>query len=123
MQEIVSVALDVASYAESNPHEVVGRPERCGNCGCQRFDRHGTYERGLRELTRVIQILVARFLCLDCYRTTSRLPDFALTYRLMALPLVAQYFGSTAQGRAGFEREDLMRRYWRRWVGWCPVLT
>ena len=122
MQELVTVAMDVASYAASDPHEVVGKPQSCGHCGEKRFDRHGTYERGLCELSRVIQILVARFLCLGCYRTTSRLPDFALSYRLMALPVVERFFTSPPETRANFSQGELLGRYWRRWVRWHPVL-
>ena len=116
------MGMDVASYAAIDPHQVVGKPERCGHCGEQRFDRHGTYERGLCELSRVMQILVARFLCLGCYRTTSRLPDFALTYRLMALPVVEQFFTTEPATRANFSHGELLARYWRRWVRWWPEL-
>jgi hypothetical protein len=122
MQQLVSVAMDVCSYAASDPHEVVGKPECCGQCGGRQFARHGTYERGLRELSKIIQILVARFLCLDCRRTTSRLPDFALSYRLMALPVVERFFQSAPDVRANFSQVELLARYWRRWVRWCPEL-
>jgi len=116
------VGMDILSYAGCNPHEVVGKPECCGHCGGRDFHRHGTYPRGLCEVSRVLKILVARFLCVICFKTTSRLPNFAISYRLLALALVARYFVSTPEERSGFSHEELLRRYARRWASWCPEL-
>ena len=118
----MSVEMEVERYAELDPHEVVGKPEICGHCGQRRFHRHGTYRRWICEVTRAIQILVARFLCPGCYQTTSRLPDFGLSYRIMALPVVNRYFSSKQEARVSFSHGELLGRYWKRWLGWCPQL-
>jgi transposase-like protein len=123
MQQLVRLKLSPQDYLRTDPHNVVPHPDRCRLCGhAHRLHRHGTYSRGLLILAKVVAILVARFRCPQCRRTTSLLPDFALSYRLLPLALVDAFFRASAKGRSRLPRADLLARYRRRWQRWWPTL-
>lgn len=125
MQRIYRCSLTPEEYSLSSAHLAVvpeGSCPRCGEVGP--LHRHGSYERGITTaMGKVIEIPIARFLCLGCGRTISYLPDFALSYRLIQ----AATFEAFLEGR--WDRRDvqswaeLLRQYRRRmWMHGAELL-
>ncbi len=123
MQQVIRIGLSPQEYSELSPHQVMSAPLECGICGwVGRLQRHGKYGRWLQSALKLLKIAVARFLCPGCGGTTSLLPDFALSYRLMEIKLVDLYFRAESQRRVDFAFGDLLRGYLRRWEKWWPDL-
>lgn len=113
MQTLCEVKIETYLAAD-NPFDVVSRPgvcERCGHEGC--FHRHGTYPRYIWKWL----VKVARFVCSRCRLTVSMLPQFVLPYRHLLVDAVDRYFRADHEARLGMSDGDLLRRYWRQWVG------
>jgi hypothetical protein len=85
MQVIEPTELDVEGYVREQWHLKVRPRECCVGCGkAAKQHRHGVYWRDVvSRAGRLVTIAVARFLCTACGMTTSHLPKFALTYRLL----------------------------------------
>lgn len=90
-------------------------PARCLGCGHSKLHRHGFYGRDVIEGGRPWRIIIPRFLCVRCFRTSSCLPSFALPYRLLATATIQAFL----QGRSslpGNAREGhRLRSCHRRW--------
>lgn len=115
MQRIVCLKMTAQEYARQRPHEVVSTPLECVACGRPgRLHRHGIYARWFWS-HQLLEISVARFLCPGCGRTTSLLPDFALSYRLIDIKIVDLFFRAEEALRRDFSFAELLRSYWRRW--------
>jgi len=113
MQALCEVSVD-AYLAAGNPFDVVSRPEVCERCGRRDcFHRHGTYKRYVWDK----QVKVARFLCVLCRLTVSLLPAFVLPYRSRLVKNVDAYFMATDEQRREMPDMDVLRAYWRQWVG------
>jgi hypothetical protein len=124
MQVIVRTQHTVESYVEHKGHESLLPPERCGCCG--RFGAlraHGWYSRWTTNAKGGdVFFNVARFLCAGCRKTTSCLPSFAQTYRLVANATV-QAFVEGVRDRLDVQRhEGVLKRYLKRFEGWCSTL-
>ena len=86
MQIIIAYDGGPEDYAREEAHRRVERPEACPNCGktsgilvlCY-YDRWVACS----DLRQLMMIKVRRFRCPACRVSTSMLPDFALTYRLV----------------------------------------
>lgn len=103
MQRLIRIGLSPQEYSELLPHQVMSAPLECGICGwVGRLQRHGKYWRWLQSALKLLKIAVARFLCPECGGTTSLLPDFALSYRLMEIELVDLYFRAESKQRGDF---------------------
>ena len=116
MQRIHPCALTPEEYAAGKGHLEVKMELACPQCrGRRRLHRHGSYERGVTTRAGpVIRILVARFLCLGCRRTTSYLPSFALSYRVVQAATLEAYLEGK-RGRADVERWlEVLGNYVRR---------
>lgn len=108
--------MTIEEYRASYPHDLVSAPLKCAGCGSnKRLNRNGVYARWCADGKETYRIRVARFLCTACWRTTSLLPDFALSYRLLCLGLVDLYFRAEAKVRVAFAHADLLKSYWKRW--------
>ena len=112
MQQLCEVKIETYLAAD-NPFDVVSRPDVCERCkdGC--FHRHGTYWRYVQKK----HVKVARFLCAVCGLTVSMLPMFVLPYRSRLVEAVDRYFRAGHEARIEMGDGDLLRRYWRQWVG------
>ena len=113
MQQLCEVKVETYLAAD-NPFDVVSRPDVCDRCqegDC--FHRHATYWRYVEKK----HVRVARFLCKVCGLTVSLLPVFVLPYRNQLVETVDRYFGAAVEARAVMGNGDLLRRYWRQWVG------
>jgi hypothetical protein len=103
-----------AYLTAGNPFDVVSRPELCERCGGRDcFHRHCTYKRYIGNK----QVKVARFLCVLCRLTVSLLPAFVLPYRSRLVKNVDAYFKAPNDRRREMSDAELLRRYWREWVG------
>ncbi len=123
MQKVIRIEMSPQEYSELSPHQVMSAPLECGICGrVGRLHRHGKYERWLQLALKLLKIAVARFLCPGCGGSTSCLPDFALSYRLMEIETVDLYFRAESRRRVHFAFGDLLRGYLRRWEEWWPDL-
>ena len=68
------------------------RPQQCPQCGAQRpLTAHGFYTRTLVDSAFDGPIQVRRYLCEDCLRTVSLLPEFALPYLRSSLVVIAAF--------------------------------
>ena len=121
MQCIHPCALTPEQYNATEAHRQV-RPGpvclRCEKAGP--LHRHGCYPRGVTgSVGQVLEILVARFLCVACGGTLSFLPSFAQSYRLVQ----AATFEAFLEGK--FARRDVqswatvLRCYERRMAGYA----
>jgi transposase-like protein len=116
MQRIHPCALTPEEYAAGKKHLEIGAELACPRCGTKRgWHRHGSYERGVTtSVGTVIRILVVRFLCLGCRGTTSYLPSFALSYRVVQAATFEAYLEGK-RGCADVERWlEVLRNYVRR---------
>ena len=106
MQQIQSVPLCPPDYARSDFQDQIVAPSQCPQClDNHGLHRHGRYLRSVSWCLRIVSIWVARFLCRRCRRTVSRLPDWALSYRLVN--------AQTTQRFLDGERTDPEIAHWR----------
>lgn len=116
MQMIERIELDVEGYIREQWHLKVRPRECCVGCGkAAKQHRHGVYWRDVvSKAGQLMRIAVARFLCTGCGVTSSYLPKFALTHRLLgASSLEAFLSGET--GRLDVQRHgELLGRYVRQ---------
>ena len=96
------------------------KPEECRKCRGRHFHRHGSYERGIVwDFGVGIELLkVFRYLCVGCWRTSSLLPRGVVTYRLLALGIIAKHLYDEQNQR----QKDLLAAYRRHWEWWYPKL-
>jgi hypothetical protein len=124
MQVVRRIKLPIEEYVGQEFHKRMRAPEQCPNCG--RFHRlwaHGYYERDSTESTgKALRFLVRRFLCIACKITVSCLPDFAQPYRLVSHPTLEEFLNGRLHRRDVQAREDLLKRYVRRFTDWRPSL-
>src|SRR5271165_1659099 len=139
MQILHPFAGSIQQYAEeiSDPHR--HRPDHCPQCAAQRpLTAHGFYTRTLADVVFDGVIRVRRYLCHDCKRTVSLLPEFALPYLrfsilVISLFLVARLLnGATLQaaaqaaGQPGmpYQRGQFwVRRFQSQADALCPALA
>lgn len=72
------------------------------------------------ELGVLLLILVARFLCPACGRTTSCLPSFGQPYRLMATDTIEAFLLGRMNEPGIAQHQDLLHIYQCRWEERAP---
>ena len=116
MQRIYRCEMSAEGYVASEGHRQVRLEQvypRCGRAG--RLHRHGNYRRGITgAIGQIVMIMVARFLCLKCRRTVSYLPDFALSYRLVAAGTFEAFLDRKRSRLDVLKWEPLLQEYERR---------
>ena len=117
MQQLCEVKIETYLAAD-NPFDVVSRPDVCERCRKGRFHRHGTYWRYIEKK----HVRVTRFLCAVCGLTVSMLPMFVLPYRNQLVETVDRYVRAEHEVRIEMSDGDVLRRYWRQWVGHVEAL-
>jgi transposase-like protein len=124
VQVIYRTALSVEQYIEKGAQAWVKPDLVCRRCGKATVQHsHGTYERAVvGALGEVLVIRVARYLCLGCARTTSYLPNFALSYRLLRREALEAYLDGILGGRDVQRWMDLLHTYRRRMAAHIPEL-
>jgi len=116
MQRIYPCELTAEAYVASEAQRQVMAERVCPRCGRPgRLHRHGNYRRGITGgIGQIVTIWVARFLCLGCRRTVSYLPNFALSYRLVAVGTFEAYLDGMRARRDVRRWEALLQEYERR---------
>lgn len=124
MQVIYHTALSVEQYIEQRAQAWVKPELVCRACGKTTVQHsHGTYERAVvGSLGEVLLIRVARYLCMGCTKTTSYLPNFALSYRLLRLKAFEAYLDGLMGGLDVQRWLDLLNTYRRRMTAHIPEL-
>jgi transposase len=110
-------------YARGGAEQGMARPNACPNCRkCSGLRALGYYSRWVSSLNkqRTTQIRVRRFRCPECHRTTSMLPDFAQTYRLVETDTVDRYFSGSRSGEAVDVWMELLGGYQKRFENRLP---
>ena len=125
MQEIWPTTYSPEHYVQIEGQRQVRPKEHCACCGAATpRHRHGDYERNVvSRAGATMRITVARFRCAECGGTTSCLPSFALTYRLLGPSSFEAYLGSEYGGLDVQRHWDLLRRYERRMTDFAATLV
>jgi len=123
MQLIIEYHGGPEDYVGNQAHLKVARPESCPCCHQSAAMRAlGYYRRWVSSsgIGKIIQISIRRFRCHSCRRTTSLLPDFAQTYRLVETDVVGKHFAEA--DTAGNEKPwaALLGEYLRRFEKQLP---
>jgi transposase-like protein len=124
MQRIYPTALTPEQYVELEWHRQVVGESACPRCGKSRgMHRHGVYERGVTgAFGQEVRILIARYRCQGCGRTMSYLPDFAMSYRLVAVGTFEAYLDGQVNRRDVQSRQSLLEDYRRRMLRYARAL-
>lgn len=80
------------STAENNS------PAKCPWCGYHVLHRHASYTRKVYTETRCFKVVVPRFICTSCKRTTSRLPDIVGSFQPMSWSVHEQVYAKSETG-------------------------
>ena len=125
MQIIFRFAGDPESYIAGDCQTKVAPPKRCPHCGRKKcMQALGYYYRGISAAVsgEILTFWIRRFLCRRFGFTVSMLPDFAQPYRLVRNSTVQKAFSGECPDIDVIRWNHLLKRYWRRFVSWFPVL-
>ena len=125
VQVIFQFTGDPESYIAGGCHAKVMPPAVCPHCGlADCLEPHGYYPRGITAAASagILSLQIRRFLCWATGRTVSMLPDFAQPYRLVRNSAVQKFFSGECAGMDVIRWTPLLKRYWRRFQSWFPVL-
>ena len=78
-------------------------PAECPWCGHQVLHRHATYTRFVYTKMERVQVVVPRFICTSCKRTTSRIPDFVGAFQTMSWTIHEQVYAASEKGLSAEE--------------------
>lgn len=123
MQIIIAYVGYPEDYVREGAERTIARPDKCPNCQkCSGLRALGYYSRWVSSLSnqRMTQIRVRRFRCPECNRTTSMLPDFAQTYRLVETETVSRYLSGFRSGEEVDAWSRLLGGYQRKFESRLP---
>jgi hypothetical protein len=126
MQVLVPFAGNPEDYQSLAAQRQMTPPSHCPNCGSARKLRlHGYYERyvSTKMTGEAIRLSVRRFRCRDCQLTTSLLPWFCLSYRLVRGESVARFLRGEGIDACDLRWHQLLGSCQRRFEVWYPVLS
>lgn len=114
----------VEEYEKGESHKRIVTPARCPNCQeSGRLRSLGYYSRyTTRATVGTPAILVRRFRCFKCRRTTSLLPSFAQPYRLVLNETIEAYMAGNTNRADVLRSADHLKRYRHQYVRWLPNL-
>lgn len=69
----------IAQYQSKFENVQLEVPSCCPDCGCTKFHKWGTYERGVVEERKDHRISIQRIRCVKCGKTYSYLPSFCVS--------------------------------------------
>ena len=126
MQVLVPFAGNPEDYQSSAAERRMTPPPRCPNCGSHRRLRLlGYYERyvSTKATGEAIRVSVRRFRCRDCLLTTSLLPWFCVSYRLVRGESIARFLRGEGIDACDLQWQQLLRSCQRRFDAWFPLLS
>ena len=125
MQVIHPTPYSPEHYKQIQGHRQTRAKECCPCCGKAAVQhRHGDYGRWVVSRSgEPLLIRIARFLCMACGRTSSYLPSFALTYRLLSPGTLEAYLKGEYAGVDVQRYWELLRRYTRQMTGFAPSMV
>jgi len=92
MQILHPFAGSIQQYCEAISNPDAYRPEHCPQCAAQHpLTAHGFYIRTVTDVEFDGSIRVRRYLCHDCKRTVSLLPEFALPYLRFSILVISLF--------------------------------
>jgi len=116
MQRIYACAWSAEEYHATEGHRQVIPEPTCPRCQkAVKLQRHGAYPRWVISLMGLLlRLWIARFFCPACGHTISYLPEFALTYRPIAVETFEAFLEGKLQRADVRSFLDLLRTYRRR---------
>ena len=126
MQVLVPFAGNPDDYLASAAQHRMRPPGRCPNCGSARKLRlHGYYERyvSTKATGAAIRLSVRRFRCRDCMLTTSLLPWFCISYRLVRGESIARFLRGAGIDACDLQWQQLLVSCQNRFDTWFPLLS
>ena len=139
MQILHPFAGSIQQYSEAITDPDRYRPDHCPQCAAQLpLMAHGFYTRTVTDVEFDGAIRVRRYLCHDCKRTVSLLPEFALPYLRFSISVISLFLvarllqGATltaaalaaAQAAMPYQRGQFwIRRFQRQAAGLCAALA
>lgn len=126
MQVLVSYDGSPEDYLATSAERQMLPPHACPNCGSLRRLRfHGYYSRFVssRSNGEALLVNIRRYRCRDCLLTTSLLPWFCLSYRLVRAESVARFLRGDGIDACDLRWQGLLSRCRRRFESWIPQLV
>jgi transposase-like protein len=93
-------------FVQSQLEDLVSKnnpPAECPWCSHQVLHRHASYTRFVYTETQRVQVVVPRFICTSCKRTTSKIPDFVGAFQTMSWAVHEQVYASSETGLSAEE--------------------
>lgn len=124
MQLVCAFDLTPEKYVTDEFQRKVESPTKCPNCNQRKsLLALGYYGRNLsRSGLGALLILIRRFRCRFCRRTTSILPSFAQPYRFVQNTTIDRYFKGDFLSSEILRHWDLLSQYQRRFERFVPEL-
>lgn len=126
MQILVPFSGAPEEYLTTSAQRRMPSPASCPNCGSRRRLRfHGYYARYVssKSSSGALLVLVRRLRCRNCQLTTSLLPCFCLTYRLVRGESVARFIRGEGIDACDLQWQALLSSCRRKFEGWFQELA
>jgi hypothetical protein len=126
MQLLVQFNGDPEDYHASSAERRILCPPACPNCGSvRRLRLHGYYARYVSSKSNgePLLVLIRRLRCRDCSLTTSLLPFFCLTYRLVRGESVARFLRGEGIDACDLRWQALLSSSRKRYESWFPQIV
>jgi hypothetical protein len=124
MQVIYALDIDPEEYVAGELQKQISPPIQCPNCKqAKGLWALGYYGRNVSRVSiGALVIIVRRFRCRRCRKTTSVLPAFAQPYRFVQNRTIERSFSGEAFPDEVIRHSDLLSRYWRRFEYFLPEI-
>jgi hypothetical protein len=126
MQVLVRYDGSPENYRAASAERQMAAPGSCPNCGSLRRLRfHGYYARFVSSQSsgEALLVNVRRYRCRDCRLTTSLLPWFCLSYRLVRGESVARFLRGDGIDACDLRWQGLLSSCRRKFESWFPELA
>src|SRR5216683_891842 len=108
MQILHPFAGSIQQYSEAITDPDRHRPDHCPQCAAQLpLMAHGFYTRTVTDVEFDGAIRVRRYLCHDCKRTVSLLPEFALPYLRFSILVISLFLVARLLNRCTLQAAGL----------------
>jgi len=124
MQLVRAFDINPEEYVADDIQKRTPPPSTCPNCNLSKsLSALGYYGRNLsRSGAGALVILIRRFRCRNCRKTTSILPAFAQPYRFIQNRTIERFFSGEPFSDEVLRHVDLLTLYWRRFGIFLPQI-